>query len=274
VTRSISFLTDYGLADGFVAACHGVIAAIAPDARVLDVTHLVPPQDVRRGAAVLAETVAYLPAGVHLAVVDPGVGTSRRAVVLAGQDRVFVGPDNGLLIPAAELTGGVRAAHAIADPRLWRHPVSRTFHGRDVFAPVAAYLARGVPPSAVGPSLDPATLVRLPEPVRHREGDGFVAEVVTVDGFGNAQIAAGPGDLDLPAGGGVLVEAAGRRHALRYAAAFADVPAGAPLLFVDSGGRLALAVNGGSAAAWFGVRPGDLVRLAPVPPRGTPRVAG
>lgn len=274
MTRWISFLTDYGLADGFVAACHGVIAAIAPEARVLDVTHLVPPQDVRRGAAVLAETVAYLPPGVHLSVVDPGVGTGRRAVVLVTRDRVFVGPDNGLLIPAVEVTGGVRVAHVIADPRLWRHPVSRTFHGRDVFAPVAAYLARGVPAAAVGPPLDPATLVRLPGPVRRRDGDVLVVEVLTVDGFGNAQLAAGPGDLDLSPDGGVLLEAVGRQHALWYTGAFADVPAGAPLLFVDSVGRLALAVNGGSAAVRFGVRAGDVVRLAPVPPPQTPGRGG
>jgi S-adenosylmethionine hydrolase len=262
VTRWITFLSDYGLADGFVAACHGVIAAIAPDVRLLDVTHLVPAQDVRRGAAVLAETVAYLPAGVHLAVVDPGVGTERRAVAVSAGSRVFVGPDNGLLVPAADAVGGIHAAYRIANPRLWREPVSRTFHGRDVLAPVAAHVARGVPLDTVGPVCDPATLVRLPEPVRRRDGGALVVEVRTVDGFGNVQLAAGPDELGTPVGGTVTLETPGERCELAYAATFADVPPGAALLLVDSAGRLAVAVNRGDAAARFGLRPGDLVRLA------------
>ncbi|MEV1147882.1 SAM-dependent chlorinase/fluorinase, partial [Micromonospora sp. NPDC049799] len=149
-TPWISLTTDYGLADGFVAACHGMIARLAPTARVIDVTHLVPAADVRRGATVLAQTVPYLPAGVHVAVVDPGVGTERRGVVLDTPDGLLVGPDNGLLLDAAAALGGIRVAAELANAEWFAPRVSATFHGRDVFAPVAARLALGAPLTGAG----------------------------------------------------------------------------------------------------------------------------
>lgn len=252
--RWISLTTDYGLSDGFVAACHGVIARLAPQVRVIDVTHLVPPTDVRHGAAVLAQTVPYLPPGVHVAVVDPGVGTTRRGVALDTPGGLLVGPDNGLLLPAADVLGGVRAAVELTNPEWLAGEVSRTFHGRDVFAPVAARLATGSPLVEAGPPVDPAGLVRLSAPVLEVTAAGFTAEVLTVDHFGNVQLAAS---------GAVL---AGRPERLRvgghdavHGRTFADAPPDGLVVYVDSAGQVAVAVNGGRAAERLGVRSGDQV---------------
>ncbi|SCG35974.1 SAM hydrolase/SAM-dependent halogenase family protein [Micromonospora inositola] len=252
----ISLTTDYGFADGFVAACHGVIARTAPAVRVIDVTHLVPPADVRRGAAVLAQTVPYLPAGVHVAVVDPGVGTARRGIALASPGGLLVGPDNGLLPDAAEALGGVTAAVELTNPAWLAPEVSRTFHGRDVFAPVAARLASGAPLGEAGPAVDPEALVRLPAPVVRPTADGFAAEVLTVDHFGNVQLAAPAALLDgLPA----RVRVAGRQAA--RGRTFADAPVGALVVYVDSAGLVAVAVNNGRAADLLAARPGDVLSV-------------
>ena len=161
----ITFLTDFGLQDDFVGTCHGVMARIAPDARVIDVTHGIPPQAILQGAIVLQNTTPYMPVGVHLAVIDPGVGGDRRAVAVRTADgRTFVGPDNGLLMLAADALG-IEAAHELTDVRFRLPNVSRTFHARDVFAPAAAYLAAGVAISELGPPVDPVDLVRVVMPV-------------------------------------------------------------------------------------------------------------
>ncbi|PWU48563.1 hypothetical protein DLJ47_28100 [Micromonospora sp. S4605] len=253
----ISLTTDYGLADGFVAACHGVIARLAPAARVIDVTHLVPPGDVRRGAAVLAQTVPHLPVGVHVAVVDPGVGTARRGVGLATPGGLLVGPDNGLLLDAAAALGGITSAVELTSAGWLAPRVSDTFHGRDVFAPVAARLALGAPLADAGPAVDPDTLVRLPAPVLDREAGGFTAEVLTVDHFGNVQLAA---PAELLAGLPGRVRVAGR-DAVR-GRTFGDAPAGGLVVHGDSAGLVAVAVNGGRAAELLGVAPGDLLRVS------------
>jgi S-adenosylmethionine hydrolase len=253
----ISFTTDYGLSDGFVAACHGVIARLAPDVRVIDMTHLVNPADVVRGAAVLAQTVPHLPPAVHLAVVDPGVGTRRRPVALDTPGGVLVGPDNGLLPWAADALGGITGAVVLSNPDWLAPQVSRTFHGRDVFAPVAARLAAGAPLAGAGSACDPATLVRLPEPVL-RVGPGWVeAEVLTVDRFGNVQVAAPASALDGLAGS-VTVNGV---PAVR-GATFGAVPDGGLVVIADSADRVAVAVNGGRAAVVLSVEPGDVLRLA------------
>ncbi len=256
----ISFLTDYGLADGFVGACHGVFARIAPTVRVIDVTHLVPPGDVRRGATVLAQTVPYLPPGVHVAVIDPGVGTARRGVAVQAGDHVFVGPDNGLLLRAADAVGGPARAYELAEPALMLPEVSSTFHGRDVFAPVAAHIATGTPLERVGPELPVDRLVRLPDPVsrvhaRHAEG-----EVVAVDRFGNVQTSLTGeqlGALGLRPGTRLAVRSADAHWEIPYEQTFGSVPAGRLVAFVDSAGLLALAINGGNAASQLGLAPGD-----------------
>lgn len=255
-TPWISFTTDYGLTDGFVAACHGVLAQVAPTARVIDVTHLVPPGDVRRGAAVLAQTVPYLPAAVHLAVVDPGVGTARRAVALAAGDGLLVGPDNGLLLDAAAALGGVRTAVELTNRDWLGAQPSATFHGRDIFAPVAARLALGAPLADAGPAIEPSALVRLPAPLVRPETDGFTAEILTVDHFGNVQLAAS-GDLLEPLPRSLRVE---HQPAVRVRT-FGDVGPGELLVHVDSAGQVAVAVNGGRAADLLGVVPGDQLRV-------------
>ncbi|WP_436527082.1 SAM hydrolase/SAM-dependent halogenase family protein [Actinoplanes sp. HUAS TT8] len=254
----ISFTTDYGTFDGFVAACHGSIARIAPDARVIDVTHHVPPADVTRGAAVLAQTAPFLPASVHLAVVDPGVGTARRGVVLATPNGVLVGPDNGLLIWAADALGGITAAHELTNKDWTLGDVSRTFHGRDVFAPAAARLAAGAEISDAGPAVEPGALVRLPAPVTSI-GDGWIeAEVLTVDRFGNVQLAA---DGAMLTGLGSELTVNGTVRA-RRGSTFADVNAGELLVYTDSADRVAVAVNNGRAVVVLSVVPGDVIRIA------------
>jgi hypothetical protein len=253
----VSLTTDYGLSEGFVAACHGVIARLAPQVRVIDVTHQVAPGDVVRGAALLAQTVPHLPPAVHVAVVDPGVGTARRGVAVETPGGLLVGPDNGLLPWAADALGGATAAVELTNQEWFLGPVSRTFHGRDVFAPVAARLALGTDLSGAGPPLDPQRLTRLPEPVVST-GDGWLeAEVLTVDRFGNVQLAA-PGATIAGLGTALTV---GGAAAVR-GDTFADAPAGGLVVFVDSAGRVAIAVNGGRAAQVLGVAPGDLLRIS------------
>ena len=266
MTRPITFLSDYGLADEFVGVVHGVIAGICPDARLIDLGHGVPRQDVAAGAAMLARALPYVPAGVHLAVVDPEVGARRRAVALrtAEQGRFLVGPDNGLLVPAAERFGGVAEAVEIsASP--WRlEPVSATFHGRDLFAPVAARLACGAPLASAGTPLEPAELVALERTEPRHEADALIAHVVATDTYGNALLDAAHGDLvesGLRLGAPIAVRTGARRVRGVVARTFSDVVAGGLLLYEDATGTVALAVNGGDAAALLGVRAGDEVRL-------------
>lgn len=256
----VSFTTDYGTGGGYVAMCKGVIAGIAPAVRVLDVSHDVGPQDIRHGATVLARTVAYLPPAVHLAVVDPGVGSARRAVVLTAPGGLLVGPDNGLLVPAAEVLGGVAAAHELTEPRYRLPKVSMTFHGRDVFAPAAAHLAAGIPPADFGPAIDPAELVRLPAP-RTEAGDGWLtSEIVGADRFGNLGLAAGPDDLRTLGAPGDPLRVRLRRSTVeaRLGRTFSDVPAGSVVVYLGSSGQVAVAVNGGSAAEALGGQAGEL----------------
>ena len=266
MTRPITFLSDYGLADEFVGVVHGVIAGICPDAHVIDLSHGIPRQDVAAGAAMLARALPHMPAGVHLAVVDPEVGARRRALALRTivEDRLLVGPDNGLLPPAAERFGGIAEAIEIsASP--WRlEPVSATFHGRDLFAPVAARLAGGAPLASAGIPLEPVELVAAEQSRPRREGRVLVAHVVAADTYGNAVLDAAHGDLvesGLKLGDPIAARAGSRRIRGVVARTFADVTPGALLLYEDATGALALAVNGGDAAALLGVRPGDEVRL-------------
>jgi S-adenosylmethionine hydrolase len=260
----VTFLSDYGLEDEFVGVCHGVIARIAPDVRVIDVTHGIARHEVRSGALVLRRALEYMPAGVHLAVVDPGVGSARRAVALrcADEGRVLVGPDNGLLTLAAARLGGVDEAVDVGASRFASAPVSASFHGRDLFAPVVAHLALGAALADAGEPLDPAELVALDVPRPAVEGGMLHAHVLHADRFGNVMLDAARSDLDacgLRRGDAVIVN--GVRAA--FATTFADVPAGGLLLYEDSYGVPSLAVNRGSALEALGLEIYARVQIAP-----------
>jgi S-adenosylmethionine hydrolase len=265
--RYLSFLTDYGLEDGFVAACRGVGARIAPHADIIDVTHLVPPGDVRRGAAVLAQTVPYLPPAVHVAVVDPGVGTARRGVAVAAGDSVFVGPDNGLLSWAVTASGGAARAFSLTNRGLWLNQVAATFHGRDIFMPVAAHLAADAELAAAGEEIDVTGLATLPAPERMVRNFTAAGEVLTVDRFGNVQLsvtAADATEIGLKPGGTVLVRLGHRQLTLPYRNTFGAVSAGELVVYADSAGLVSVAVNGGNAAERLGLPPGAQISITAI----------
>jgi hypothetical protein len=263
--QCLTFLTDYGLEDGFVASCHGVAARIAPQLPVIDITHLVPPGDVRRGAAVLAQTMPFMPSSVHVAVVDPGVGTARRGIAVQAGEAIFVGPDNGVLSWAIQAAGGAVRAFSLTNSEFWLHPVSATFHGRDIFAPVAARLAAGAAIAEAGQPCDPDHLVvpELPEP--RLEHGALVVHALYVDRFGNIQLDAGHDDLasaGLKLGRTVELHRDDREsRPAQFARTFAEVERGALLLYEDAYQRLALAVSHGDAAGLLGIGVGEELRL-------------
>lgn len=263
----ITFLSDYGLTDEFVGVCHGVIRRIAPDVEIVDITHGIRAQNVREGAMVLAQAVPYMPEGVHLAVVDPGVGSGRMPVVLeTGAGSLVVGPDNGLLTLATERLGGVVTARKIEDPRVMLPEVSRTFQGRDVFAPAAAHLARGFPLEDVGPQVPADALVALSVPQPRLHDDHYHAEVLHVDRFGNLQMNVAPkalADLGLPEGSLLEVRVEGHRSLVLYGETFASVDANELVVTEDSYRLLSIAVNRGSAADRFGAVLGSSVIIGP-----------
>jgi S-adenosyl-L-methionine hydrolase (adenosine-forming) len=267
--RLVTFLSDYGSDDEFVGVCHAVIQRIAPEAKVLDLSHGIPRHDVRQGAAVLANALAYSSPGIHLAIVDPGVGSTRKAVVVrtADEGRLLVGPDNGLLASAIERFGGGAEAVDVSLSHVRLEPVSATFHGRDVFAPVAAHLALGEAPSEIGEPIDVAQLTGLERtPAVIEAGRRVEATVAYVDRFGNAALELSASELvdsGLKLGHRVWVEGGGVTLDAVYLLTFADVPAGALLLYLDSYGNLALAVNRGSAAERLGVQSGDRIVIRP-----------
>lgn len=244
----ITLLTDFGTADGYVGEMKGVLLSLAPDVRVVDITHDVPPQDVESGRLALARVWRRFPAGtVHLAVVDPGVGSARRALAVESEGRFLVGPDNGLLSPAL-LLGGARAVELSVPPH-----ASATFHGRDVFAPAAAKLALGTPIDSLGGSVDDAIVRRTPEPRRLGDG-GISGEVIAVDRFGNAI-------TNLLSLRGGNVEVSGQTLPVRRT--YAEVATGCAVAVVGSSGLIELAVREGSAARELGLERGSRVVLRP-----------
>lgn len=260
MTRPIVFCTDYGLVDVFVGVCHGVIARIAPEARVIDLTHHVARQDVLQGAILLARASRFMPDdAVYLAVVDPGVGSERRPIAVEARSGAhLVGPDNGLLSMAWAELGGAERAVEIAAPEVLLQPVSRTFHGRDVFAPAAAHLAMGAALEELGPPIDVGDLQVL-EPPRPMVAPGSVgARVISIDAFGNVQLNARPEDLDA-AGLGPILQLGPR--AIPRVDTFTDLRPGSVGALVDSDGFVALVVNRGSAAELLHLKVGDAVVL-------------
>jgi S-adenosylmethionine hydrolase len=237
----ITLLTDFGLVDGYGAAMKGVILTLNPQATIVDVTHEVPPQDVGYGAYILGTVYPYFPPGtIHVAVVDPGVGSARAAVAVQAAGQTFVAPDNGLLTHV--LAEGYDAAVALTEPRFWRPQPARTFHGRDIFAPVAAHLSLGVPLASLGEPVE--ELVRLPLAQPHRRADGTWVAPAWLERLQGAQV------------GSAIIHA--------VVGTYADVPSGSPAILVGSGGYLEIALRDGSAQREFGAGVGSEVLLFPM----------
>jgi S-adenosylmethionine hydrolase len=265
VARFITFLTDFGLQDDFVGTCHGVMKRIAPEVEIIDITHGIPPQAVLQGALTLANTLPFMPEGVHLAVVDPGVGGARRPLALRDANgRVYVGPDNGLLIPAAEKLGGITEAHELANPDYALESVSRTFHGRDLFAPAAAHLALGVPLGELGPPVDPDALARLDIPQPDVGMTRIHSTVLSIDRFGNIGLNLDRAHLEeagVVPGTRVELQTGSERYYAVAARTFADARPGDIILYEDAYRNISIAINGGNAAEMFGIREGQDIRI-------------
>ncbi len=266
----MSFLTDYGTADEFVGVVKSVIRDLAPHVGVIDLTHEIAPFDVRAGSLALARCIGYVAGGVVLAVVDPGVGTSRRAIAIevAGGAGVVIGPDNGLLAPAVAMAGGAERAFELTNPEFQLEAAGATFAGRDIFAPAAAHVCNGVDLAEFGPEVDPILLLPGTIPLPREDGDALVTEVLWVDRFGNCQLNVGPDDL-LATWGSSLQLQIGRpsdpggvtvRRAVR-ATSFAELSGGAVGLVLDSYGMLAISLDQRSAAEELGLGAGDQVAL-------------
>jgi S-adenosyl-L-methionine hydrolase (adenosine-forming) len=262
--RFITFLTDFGVEDDFVGVCRGVMRGIAPDTTVIDVSHGIPPQAVLQGAVVLERATPYLPVGIHLAVVDPGVGSDRRPVAVRTESgRVFVGPDNGLLMRAADRES-VRDARALTNRSYHLADVSRTFHARDVFAPVAAHLAAGAAFDDLGDAVAPDELVRVAVPEPEVGRGRLVANVLIVDHFGNLALNVGQDQLDelsLVPGDWVELQFALEPYYAQVVETYADARRGELIVYEDSYGALAIAVRDGNAARLTGAAPGERVRM-------------
>jgi len=259
---TVSLLTDYGVVDEFVGVVKCVLRDLAPQVRVIDLTHGIEPFDVRGGALALARVIQYVPRGIVIAVVDPGVGTTRRAVAVevAAGAGILLGPDNGLLAPAVAMAGGAERAVVLNKPEFHLEAPGATFAGRDVFAPVAAHLCNGVALEEVGELVDAATLLPGIVPISRSEGDEIVTEVLWVDRYGNAQLNISSDDI----------ESMGDRVRLRFgttvrtgvrASSFGAVGPGQLGVVTDSYGLVAVALDRSSAAMELGLRPGDLVYL-------------
>ena len=263
--RPILFLSDYGLDDEFVGVCHAVLARLAPEVRVIDLTHGIPPRDIARGAIVLADVVPHAPpSSVFLAVVDPGVGSARLPVAVEAGGAFLIGPDNGLLSLAWEELGGARRAAVIDSEEIVRVPMSETFHGRDVFAPAAAHLAADGSFEALGSELDPTRLERISAPTPALEQGVVHCHVMSIDRFGNVQLSAREDDLrraEVDFVGELDARIGGETFTFTRARRFGDVPEGKPALIQDSSGRLAIVVNGGSAAQDLNLKVGESVEV-------------
>ena len=261
----ISFLSDLGRDDEFVGVVHGVIARIAPEVRVIDIGHEFAQGDIRAGALALMRSIQYVPRGVALAVIDPTVGTDRKAVAIQTEWGVLIGPDNGLLAPATAMVGGADAVVSIENPELRLPAPGATFHGRDLFGPAAAVIASSqVRFEDLGPALDPDSLVPMMLPlVEHRE-DAVVGEVLWVDHFGNAQTNISPEDLQLVGvspGTDIVLKIAAAEFSIEWATAYGDVESGEALLHIDSYGQIAVAVRDGSAVDSLPLAEGTAVTI-------------
>ncbi len=260
---TISFLSDFGLADDFVGVVHSVVRSIAPQVTVVDITHGIAPHDTRAGGLALARAAGYLNPGVVLAVVDPGVGTDRRPVAIEVGDgaSVLVGPDNGLLAPAVGMVGGATRAVELASDEHRLPSLGSTFDGRDLFAPAAAHLCNGVPMSELGPEIDTATLVPGVLPVSREEDGGLVGEVLWIDRFGNCQINIDPADVE-QLGAELRLTIEGEHHTAVACDAYDRITTGRVGLVIDSSGLLSIAVARASAASELGLAEGSELKVS------------
>lgn len=262
--RFVSFLSDFGRSDEFVGVCHAVMLDLAPHLRILDVTHEIPPFDVRAGALALVRSAQYLPPGIVLAVVDPGVGTDRRIVAVEVEHGVLVGPDNGLLAPAVAMLGGARRVVSITNDAYMLPSPGCTFAARDVMAPAVGHLAAGVPVEDLGEEVDPAGLVPALVPVPRMEEGCVVAEVLWVDRFGNCQLNVGREELaalGAHPGGGVEVRFGEGGRRARWVGTYAEAKPSELVLVVDSYGLVSMAIDRRSAAAECSLVAGATVRV-------------
>jgi len=263
--NTISFLSDYGLADEFVGVTKSVIRTISPEVLVIDITHDIDTHDVRAGGLALARSAQYMAPGVVLAVVDPGVATERKAIVVEVGDgqSYLVGPDNGLFAPAVSLVGGATGAVVLDNPEYHLPSPGPTFAGRDIFAPVAAHLCNGVPMDELGTLIDPQRLLPGVLAVSDQADDGSIkAEILWIDRFGNAQLNVDPADLD-PWPDHVSIEGGRTTRTAQRVRAFAEISTGNVGLIVDSYGLVSVAVDRGSAAFELEINEGDALTLRP-----------
>ncbi len=266
--KPVCFLSDFGLSDDFVGTCKGVMARIAPGAPIIDLTHDVPGFDASVGAEILKHAVGYMPSDtVYLAVVDPGVGTQRRALALRTEGGAYlVGPDNGLLAPAVVALGGVVEAVSLNNSRYHVHPVSNTFHGRDIFAPAAAYLASETELSALGDPVDMADIEGLNLSGVGVEDGRLSVRVISLDRYGNARLSMMQEELRLPYGSSLKVDTGDGDMPVKYVDTFGSADTGELMLVPDSHWRISLAINKGSAKNALALEVGDTIRLEPVEP--------
>ena len=258
----ITLLTDFGLRDPYVAEMKAVILSICPDAKIVDISHEVRKFDVRMGAFILAQAARYFPEGsIHVAVVDPGVGTERRPIIAETNRNLYVGPDNGLLMLSA-LKAGLRCVYGITNPKYMLRKVSRTFHGRDIFSCAAAHLANGVSPSEFGPAVENPIVPEYAEP--KIVGDEIIGEVIHVDGFGNIITNISVADLEeigIREGDELKVRIKDKTTILILCAAYGEVQVGEPLSIIGGSGFLELSINQGNAANEFNINAGEQIRV-------------
>jgi hypothetical protein len=256
----ISFLSDFGLADETVAVCKGVIISKAPETPIIDISHMVPPFDIISGGWILAGVFPQMPAGIHLAVVDPGVGSSRAIIIVeTARGDIFIGPDNGLLIPALQRLGGSLSVHRVDDKWILRKNISATFHGRDVMAPIAGSLAAGRSPSDFGHIISSEDLCPYPVPVPHRSDNSIEGHVTLIDHFGTLRT-----NIPWETVGDSMIIPVGKENAfwdLPRVNTFSDVPRGKLCVLEDSWGYLSIAVNQGRAVDIIRLNPGDALSV-------------
>jgi S-adenosylmethionine hydrolase len=262
----ISFLSDFGLSDEFVGVVHGVLAKLAPESRVIDIGHGTPPGDIKAAALSLTRAIQYLPEGVALVVVDPGVGSDRKALAVETEWGFFVGPDNGVLSPAVAMMGGAHRIVSIDNPEARIPSPGETFHGRDVFAPAAALLASGEAAiQDLGPEVAPDQVQPLLLPLPEIDGGLVAGEAWWVDRFGNVETNIGPDDLaaiGLAPGATVTMKVGASLHSVPWVANYSEVESGETLIHVDSAGLIAIAVRDGAADDELNLAAGMAVTLA------------